>query len=59
MERAKITAETKFEPELYCLRCQHMDWDDDNRRCANFQQPSCPLDIRALLASLHMHCLVV
>lgn len=58
MERAKTHSE-KFEPELYCLRCQGMEWDEEARRCANFLGARCPLSIRGLLAGLEMNCLVL
>ncbi|KMY68184.1 hypothetical protein AAU61_00130 [Desulfocarbo indianensis] len=49
----------KFEPELYCLRCQLMEWDEDKRACANFEIGGCPLAIRKVLADLSYNCLVV
>jgi hypothetical protein len=49
----------KFEPEMFCLRCQRMEWDEDARACANFQGPSCPLAIRSLLQGLELSCMVV
>ena len=58
MEKVPTSAE-KFEPELYCLRCQKMEWDEESRCCANFQGPRCPLSIRSLLAGLQLNCLVV
>ncbi|MFH1058257.1 MAG: hypothetical protein V1797_06185 [Pseudomonadota bacterium] len=58
MEKTAVTRE-KFEPELYCLRCQGMEWDDETRRCANFNGPRCPLTIRSVLADLKVSCLVV
>lgn len=48
-----------FEPELFCLRCQCMEWDERTRRCANFDGPSCPLGIKSLLEDLKVQCLVV
>ncbi len=58
MEKMVISRE-KFEPELYCLRCQRMEWDDDAHRCANFQAPCCPLGIRLLLKGMEVSCVVV
>lgn len=58
MEKTSRAAEN-FEPELYCLRCQRMDWDEDARRCINFDTPRCPLDIRNLLAGIEVTCLVI
>ena len=58
MEKAS-TLPQKFQPELYCLRCQRMEWDDEARCCANFQGPRCPLTICTLLAGLQLQCLVV
>lgn len=54
-----LTPTEKFEPELYCLRCQRMEWDEEARRCANFDSPRCPLSIRRLLAGLQVTCMVV
>lgn len=51
--------EEEFQPELYCLSCQRMEWDERERRCANFDGPRCPLSIRRLLAGIEMRCLVV
>jgi hypothetical protein len=48
-----------FEPELYCLRCQYMEWDEGRRCCANFDKTPCPLSIKELLADLQVKCLVV
>ena len=48
-----------FEPEMYCLRCQNMEWDEQKRCCANFDKSACPLSIRDLLADLKVSCLVV
>lgn len=48
-----------FEPELYCLRCEQMEWDDQARRCQNFDGPRCPLFIRSLLADIEVRCVVV
>ncbi len=58
MEQTAVPKE-RFEPELYCLRCQGMEWDDEARRCVNFDGPNCPLGIRRLLAGLKVSCLVV
>lgn len=49
----------KFEPELYCLRCQLMEWDEEQRACTNFDTGICPLAIRKVLADLPYNCLVV
>ena len=49
----------KFEPELYCLRCQCMEWDEQTRRCTNFEDSACPLFIRQVLAGVELTCLVV
>lgn len=49
----------KFEPELYCLRCQLMEWDEEQRACANFDTGMCPLVIRKVLADFSYNCLVV
>ena len=51
--------EEKFEPELYCLRCQSMEWDEQARQCANFGDAVCPLFIRRILAGFELTCLVV
>ena len=48
-----------FEPEVYCLRCQHMEWSERKRACANFQQPQCPLLIKNILADYKVSCLVI
>jgi hypothetical protein len=48
-----------FEPEIYCLRCQRMEWDENKRRCANFNQARCPLRIKDILAGFPLQCLVV
>jgi hypothetical protein len=48
-----------FQPETYCLRCQHMQWDEGRRCCANFCQRDCPLPIKSLLAGLEVTCMVV
>lgn len=58
MEKTARPAE-KFEPEVYCLRCLSMEWDDEARACVNFNGPRCPLDIRQILASLQVTCVVV
>lgn len=57
--KEEIQATSNFEPEIYCLVCQHMEWDDEERRCANFDGANCPLTIRRVLAGLDMSCLVV
>ncbi len=49
----------KFVPELYCLRCQLMEWDEEERACTNFETGVCPLVIRKVLAKLSYNCLVV
>jgi hypothetical protein len=59
MEDMESAANQKFEPEIYCLRCQHMEWDEEAKRCANFDLELCPLAIRRVLAGLEMNCLVV
>ncbi len=56
---AKDQARTQFEPEIYCLRCQMLEWDEEARRCANFDSEICPLDIRRVLAGLQVECLVI
>lgn len=48
-----------FEPEIYCLVCQHMEWDDEARRCVNFDGEQCPLTIRRVLEGCEISCLVV
>ncbi len=48
-----------FEPEVYCLRCQYMEWNDMKRKCSNFEQPQCPLLIKNILADFEVSCLVV
>jgi hypothetical protein len=48
-----------FEPEMYCLRCQRMEWDEHKRRCANFNKAFCPLSIKDILAGFSLKCLVV
>lgn len=57
----KEQAETSpaFEPELYCLRCDEMEWDEEARRCVNFDGERCPLSIRRLLSGLEMRCMVL
>lgn len=54
-----IQPEEKFEPELFCLRCPAMEWDEQARQCANFGDQACPLFIRQVLAGLQISCLVV
>ena len=58
MESQALETET-YQPEIYCLVCQHMEWDDEARRCANFDGPDCPLTIRRVLAGFDCGCLVV
>jgi len=58
MEERLHTA-SEFQPELFCLRCQSIEWDETEHRCANFEGPNCPLSIKSLLAGLEMSCLVV
>jgi hypothetical protein len=48
-----------FEPEMYCLRCRHMEWDEIRRCCANFDRPLCPLSIKEVLSDLQVKCLVI
>lgn len=48
-----------FEPEVYCLRCQHMEWNEYKRKCINFEQPQCPLLIKNILADFKLSCLVI
>jgi hypothetical protein len=59
MEDKTLSKAKKFEPELYCLRCQLMEWDEDQRSCTNFETGVCPLAIRKVLADLSYNCLVV
>ena len=49
----------QFEPEPYCLRCEQLEWDEDNRSCVNFDGPRCPLFIRGVLAGFEYRCVVV
>lgn len=56
---AKPTASEIFQPEIYCLVCQNMLWDDTTRRCSNFDGPDCPLTIRRVLAGMDCGCVVV
>lgn len=58
MEKSPRPAE-RFEPEVYCLRCLSMEWDEETRSCANFNGPRCPLSIRQVLAGLQFTCVVV
>ena len=58
MERS-IQSTEEFQPEIYCLVCQNMEWDGEKRRCANFDKPNCPLTIRCVLAGCEMKCLVI
>ena len=53
----KSTAE--FEPEIYCLVCRLMDWDEEKKCCLNYGAPDCPLNIRRVLGKLNVSCLVV
>ncbi len=48
-----------FEPEIYCLTCRLMDWDQEKKTCANFDTQDCPLVIRRVLQKLNVSCLVV
>lgn len=48
-----------YEPEVYCLRCHMLEWDDEQRCCANFHDENCPLGIRQVLAELEVDCLVI
>lgn len=57
--KPKTTAAENFQPEMYCLVCQHMEWDEEARRCANFDGEKCPLAIRKILESCELTCLVV
>lgn len=59
MKKQALVEAANFEPELYCLRCDQMEWDEDTRRCENFDGPRCPLFIRALLADMKVSCVVV
>jgi hypothetical protein len=59
MEDKTQTEIKRFEPELYCLRCQLMEWDEEQRTCTNFDSGICPLAIRKVLADLSYNCLVV
>jgi hypothetical protein len=58
MESKTQPAET-FEPEIYCLVCQRMEWDDESKRCVNFDGAECPLTIRRVLAGFDMNCMVI
>jgi hypothetical protein len=49
----------EFQPEVYCLRCHLMEWDENRRCCANFEESRCPLSIRRILKGLDVSCLVV
>ncbi len=55
----KDTAREAFQPEMYCLICQNMEWDENRRRCVNFDSEKCPLTIRKVLAGCELSCLVV
>ncbi len=55
----ELHAGETFQPEIYCLVCQKMEWDEEARRCVNFDTPGCPLTIRRLLADCEMNCLVI
>ncbi|MCB2189255.1 MAG: hypothetical protein KQJ78_22790 [Deltaproteobacteria bacterium] len=59
MEKIEKPSAEKFEPELYCLRCEELTWDEESRRCANFDGPLCPITLRHLLAGLEITYLVV
>jgi hypothetical protein len=54
-----IQNQEEFQPEVYCLVCQSMEWDGEKRRCANFDKPGCPLSIKRVLAGCEMNCLVI
>ncbi len=56
---SQIEGTEKFEPELFCLRCRFLEWDEEARRCANFDHEPCPLFIRQVLAGMEMNCWVV
>ena len=56
--QAKVNPPEEFQPEVYCLRCQFMEWDDEARRCGNFETSACPLVIRRVLAGMEVSCLV-
>lgn len=58
MEQKKLDLKI-FEPEVYCLRCQYMQWNEEQRVCDNFEAAQCPLLIRSLLADFEVSCLVV
>jgi hypothetical protein len=58
MERNNLELD-KFQPETYCLRCRHMQWDEQRRCCANFWRRACPLPIKGLLAGLEVTCMVI
>ena len=55
----EVRSGEEFQPEVYCLVCNKMEWDDETRRCANFDEPGCPLTIRRVLADHEMKCLVI
>jgi hypothetical protein len=55
----KALRQESYEPEIYCLVCQKMEWDEENRRCANFNGPDCPLAIRQVLADFEQNCVVL
>ena len=49
----------EFEPEIYCLVCRMMEWDEEKKICLNYDAPECPLSIRSVLGKLNVSCLVV
>jgi len=59
MKKQASVEAVNFEPELFCLRCDQMEWDEETRRCENFDGPRCPLFIRGLLAGIEVRCVVV
>jgi hypothetical protein len=59
MQDSRPQDEKRFEPELYCLRCRLMAWDEEERTCLNFETRACPLGFRKVLDGLSLSFLVV
>jgi hypothetical protein len=59
MQDTRPADDKRFEPELYCLRCRLLEWDEEERACLNFESPACPLSFRKVLDGLSLSFLVV
>ena len=45
--------------DIYCLRCKRFEWDESAGCCLNQYRPPCPMNVKELLASLELDCLVL